>query len=559
MRIGIISINRLVKIRKSFRFKWRAIVILLFLFYALGWWMTLTGGYARGDMLPGEGMRIQAGIFFTLLSIVALIALFRKDDFARVFFATASAFCALNTVLFTIYPSKNGLIGTTMSAGASLELALGIALVVLSLVWKFLIVYSYVLWLSVIPYGPGRACRQQVIHSLRAEPLRRRNLKTYRRNQTSNKASSNKALIRFLTLGSLAVVVGLSSWVLASMVLVSDELAQAIHHLRLFRAFDIMRNLEPATFDKGEASWQKFLWGNAFMIFGYFNFVGFSFLWNRWRRSKIPIDRASTPQYIPPASLLLLRHSKDDDARISRRKLKLSRFPFLAFPGNYTFEELMAERLAFVGRLYSLGSQRDESPMFNEGLEWLRSKIDKPYPALRWLASGVEKLRQSLPKRLPPQGAPRFYPEEWRAFVKRSMPEAQAIITIIGSVKDNKLESPYLQEELAWIKENGYLEKTIFLMPSILLPWKERARWRSFIEYVLGSCGSKKGLPKAKRVLGVCFYMNEPVIITGSEKSELFYESALDVAGAFAGTTSDRKGEMIMKRRTLTPSTPLAG
>ncbi|MGH9938555.1 MAG: hypothetical protein ACREAM_20130, partial [Blastocatellia bacterium] len=68
---------------------------------------------------------------------------------------------------------------------------------------------------------------------------------------------------------------------------------------------------------------------------------------------------------------------------------------------------------------------------------------------------------------------------------------------------------------------------------------------------LLGASDFKRVFPKAKRVLGVCFYKQEPVIITGSEMSEFFYESALDIAGAFAGGASEQRERMIMKRRKI--------
>lgn len=556
MRVGIINVNKLVRIRRSFRLGWRAVVTPLFLLYAYSWWMGFVSSYTTGDdlLLPGEGVRVQTLVFFTALFALATVALFRKDDFARLFFAVASAFCALNTLLFAAWPGKYWIPRMAVAGGVAPLPALGIGLLVLWLNWKYLILYSYVLWLSLIPYGQGRAFRPQVIHTLRVMPARKQNLKEHRRIQSGHEAPSRKALIRFLTVGSAAVLAGLASWTLASMVSVNDDLAKSIHRLELFRAAHVVRNFSLASFDRGEVSVEKVLWTNVLAFFGLFNFIAFGFLWHRWRRSRIPIDRVSAPQHIPPSSVLLLRHSKDDVMRMPRRRFSLARLPFLLFEWNYTFEELMAERLAFIGPLYSLGSKRDESPIFGEALGRLKAKLDKaPWAPLRRLGAGVERLRRSLPEGLPPPGAPRLYPKDWRAFVKESMPQARAIVVVIGSAKDDKLESTYLQEELDWIKGGGYLDKTIFLMPPALLSWKLRTRWRTFAEYAAGALDAERALPKAKRVLGVCFRMQEPVVITGSERSEFFYESALDIAGAFAGSAPGQGGAMIMKWRTVAP------
>jgi len=517
--------------------------------------MVLVSGYTSGDnvLLPEEDVRIQTWVFITVLCILSIVALFRKDDFARLFFAIASAFSGFNTLLLIIWPT-NGLLVLALSQGANPALVLGILLIILLLTWKIFIRYSYVLWLSLIPYGKGRACRQQVIHSLQAVSTSKKRIRARRRQRVGNNASSKKAFIRFLILGSAAVPVGLMSWIMASMVLVSDDLARAIHNLNYSKAVNIMRNFADVAPDEGISFWEQFLWSNVFTLFGHFNFVVFSFLWHRWRRSRILIDRASSPQDIPPSSVLLLRHSKDDVARIPRRKYKLSRLPFMAFEWNYTFEELVAERLAFIGPLIALGAKSDESPMLDEKLKRFESTLNKSSRAsLRKLGSCVEKLHHRLPARLPPQGAYRSYlgDEEWRTFIKENMARAQALVVVIGSAKESKLESVYLQEELDWIKENGYLEKTIFLMPPSLFSRKMRSRWSTFAEYLLDMPGASKALPKAKKVLCVCSYMQEPVIIMGSERSEFFYESALDIAGTFAGSTSEQRGEMIMKHRKI--------
>lgn len=558
--MGIVNVNRLVRVRRSFRLRWRAAVVPLFLLLAYGWWMVLASGYERGDdmLRPRRGVLVLTWVFFTALCALALVALFRKGDFARLFFAVASGFSGLNVLCFALWPSKEGLLVRLVAEGLDPPLALVVVLAVIWLALKFLFLYSYVLWLSLIPYGPGRAFRQQVIHTLRAMPARKKNIKAYRRIQEGRRAPSRRALVRFLTLGGAAVSVGLASWALASMVSVSDDLAKSIHRLELFRAAAVVWNFSPASLDRGDVSGEKVLWVNVLLFLGYFNFVAFGLLWHRWRRSRIPIDRVSSPRHIPPSGVLLLRHSKDDVMRVPRRRFSLLRLPFMAFEWNYTFEELMAERLAFVGPLYSLGSARDESPVFGEALGRLRARLGKSaWAPLRRVGAGVEKLRLSLPARLPPAGAPRFYPEEWRAFVRESMARARALVVVIGSAKDGKLESPYLQEEMDWIEASGYLDKTIFLMPPALFSWRMRARWRTFAEYLPGAPDFKRALPGAKRVLGVCFHLREPVVITGSERSEFFYESALDIAGALAGAAPEQGGAMITRRGTIAP--PLGG
>lgn len=555
MRVGLIDLDHLLRVRRSFRLRWRLPVAVLFLFFSCGWWMTVVAGYKSGDplFLPSERLRVQTFVFYSIISLLTLVALFRKDDFARLYFAIASSFVALNATLIATLPGPNGLIGHLAAAEVESTTIITIFLITIAVTWKVFIRYSYVLYLSAIPLGRGKSIRQQVLHSLNANSASLSNIEFDRKARKDKKIQWKSALIRYFLPALTAIAIGLLSAIIASMVSVNNDLALAIHKIDLAKSISIISNFGLASLDNADVTFEKFLWTNVFLLLAYFNMIIVGFLWHRWRRSRLLIDRIESPGRIPPLSLLLLRHSRDDVMRVPNRRFRPSRFLFMAFEWNYTLEELMAERLAFVGPLCALGAYRDTTRVFNVLLKRLRAWSGKSSRTeIRRLGIYVNWLRKRMPYRLSPQGASRFYLDNrvWENFVQESIPAAKAIVLVMGSAKGDKLNSQFLEREMEWIKTNGCLDKTIFVMPSMLFPWQMKSRWRKFSEYITPVQRGKK-LPKAKRVLCVCHCMGEPVIITASERNEFAYESAFDVAGSIAGTTSAHRNEMIMKHKAI--------
>ncbi len=551
MRIGIIKLDKLVIVRRSFRLWWRLVASVLFFSFVYIWWLgfMFPDRASTGEFpIPGVNGGIATWVFPAILMLILGIAFFRKDQFARLFFAGASGFAAVNIVVFVPIFMYSKLL-----EGANKALVFGVVAVFLVVTWKYLIRYSYVLWLSLIPCGPGKAYRAQVVYSLHVQEVAKLNHKKHHKPGTINAASSNTSLLYLLTVGGLTFIAGLSAMLVALLAFANENLAWAIYRQDYSKAASIIENysLNPSTPEWGDF-WPVLL--GIFMpaLFGYVNLMVFGSLWHRWQRSAIPVLEASSSLRISPSSVLLLRHSKDDIMRIPKRNWTLARLPFIIYDWNFTFEEVIAKQLAFIGPLYCLGSAKDKAPLFHEPLDRLHVRTGKYFGMPpRWLSLGIRKVRERLPKKLPPRGGIRYHLDdsEWEEFVINNMLEARVLVIIMGSVKDDQLQSEALQKEMDWVKADGHLEKAIFLMPPLIGAKEMRARWDGFLDYLLDRNGYQETLleVKAEEVLGVCFHKGEPVIITGAERSEFFYESALDVAGTFASGASDRTGEMIVK------------
>lgn len=87
-------------------------------------------------------------------------------------------------------------------------------------------------------------------------------------------------------------------------------------------------------------------------------------------------------------------------------------------------------------------------------------------------------------------------------------------------------------------------------MPPLILKKNFRVRWEQFINYVNHtSAYDKEALKKvnAKHVLGACIRKDGLVIISAKRSSQLFYESAIDVATLFTVADSAQSRKMIHK------------
>lgn len=103
------------------------------------------------------------------------------------------------------------------------------------------------------------------------------------------------------------------------------------------------------------------------------------------------------------------------------------------------------------------------------GRDRLRSFLISVFPAI-WY-------------KLPAQGGVRYYVEggkdekKWQAAVKQAMSLARLVVVMLGTTLS-------LTEEMELIEQLRLSEKTLFVMPSLILKKNYLARWQRFVELV---------------------------------------------------------------------------
>lgn len=503
-RVGIVDCGLLVRLRRTFRYPWRIGLVLCF-FIAV-WLVTMIvvgmSSGANPETLSDEFFLRQARNAFLIFIIPTGIAFFRRDAFARLYFGIAAWVTAWMVVLAVLVAASK----------RSLEenIAQIFALAALVIAWLWFRSGS-VLLRSVIPLRRWQPFREQLRITEQANAQRRAASRDHPP-LPALRASSVGAFLLFITGSAAAWITTLCFVGVLLMAESSPPFRRAITSFDFKSATKIARTVRP---DPGsnEPTASSAILQAGLLLLAYVPAVIAGYLWHRWRRSRVQVHIASADEKIPAGSVVLLRHSKDDVIRIPTRHFKLTRAPFMAYEWNFTLEELLATRLAHVGPLHALVSHRAS---------------------------------------LPPLGAiwRRYSDDDWHPILTASLPDARMVVTIMGAIKDGHLESAPLQQEMDLLREGGYLDKTLFIMPPLILPWRIRARWRHLLDLTIpGASAHRKVRRLAKRGLGVCFVQKMPVILSGTHQDELFYESALDIAGAFV--TGDAGGAVVPKHLQL--------
>ncbi|MFY0602176.1 MAG: hypothetical protein JXR03_21045 [Cyclobacteriaceae bacterium] len=220
---------------------------------------------------------------------------------------------------------------------------------------------------------------------------------------------------------------------------------------------------------------------------GGFSFELFGFLWNRWKLSQVEISNDPISEIMSYDDVLYLRSFEKEVKSIGTSSL--SKLPFTAYGPNFSLERLIAERLRFLGNLYALGSPKDKYP---------------------------------------PDIAIRFYiRDNWESEILKAMKKAKIIIMIAG-------ESSSLMEELSWINERDYLDKTLIIFPYSLDKDLLKA-YQAVLNHLFVVKDHESIFPSINisRVMGLCFHEGNPVVITGRKRNELFYQSVVELGCGF--------------------------
>lgn len=241
------------------------------------------------------------------------------------------------------------------------------------------------------------------------------------------------------------------------------------------------------------------------LFLGFFCFWLLGYLWDRYRRAKLTGTVRPITELMTASDMLYLRSFRKENKFLRLRKTLSLRLIFSAYDWSFTFEELIAKKLAYIGLLFGLGA--------NDGrnLEGLQTP-----------------------------GGIRYYLDAWEEEAKQAMDIAKIIVLMMG-------DTPSLSREIGWIKEKGFLDKTLFLMPPNSFGKRRKLVINQMISDVLNGDSSYfgKGRVNPKRILALIFHNQIPYFINGKQSTGGDYAAALEVASGFILATPDEKQKVL--------------
>ena len=499
-----VNVDHLIKIRKARSPIFRLVTVFLTLYLAWAIWNVIHGHKeANLDLFVTGDYVLRAWVFFTALIIFYSYLLFRKGAKADWVFVLAESLWLLLLIfilivilvrLFNLPPDEY--------SGYSWFI-IGVSTFGL---YQVFWLRSRWLWLSSLSlkswrkYGIMRQWLDEAKKERKGVPQRR-----------TKKRYSRNALLKFSSLMVFLCFQGVLLWAFSFIHMVTGDVVSTVREDKLL---DFWKEEVPG-----------FAFSDLFQVLllfisGYLSFVGVGYKWNRLARGALKPYDIPLSKSITENDILYLRNFDNEIKYVSGRRLTWSRLLLISYPYNFSLEEIIQNRLRFTGNCYTMGSTYD---LAHEG-EYLQ-----------------------------PLGIPRYYSKEWEIEVQEGMKRAQMIVLIMG--KGKEVQGEGLKQEILWIKTGDFLDKTLFLFPlpdtsfkSVKSFWQslvlfktyEDEIWKEFEEQVLERFDHNSSV-QPKRIIGVCFFQGKPVLLFGKNKNEVYFESALDMAGKFINAPDDEK------------------
>jgi hypothetical protein len=547
--------------RETFRPGWRIFNTITFLLSVLGWVAALHQIKSLSQIVTDEPLRTRTLILATVILPPLAVALFGKNDFARLFLVLMTIFNIITVSLIflslfiVIYsdnsaPWQNGLFIYLMSLGGLFAIAI---------YYGYLIRPCYSLLPSLIPIGRWKAYRQQVIYSLRLWSGQWKSHEEPRATAAGEKPYFTHSARYRLALGWLSFAVGVVLLIITLFSLINEEFVPAICRLEFSTAWHIIRNFQTTPPGDWLSTAFHATYTLSILIAGLFCFFIFGYFWSQWQRENVLIYRTPLLQHMTPSDLLLLR-SFSDDVKFVSRKQRIWTILFNLYQWSFTFEELIVNRLKYLGRVRLLDVAQSREKLLRRW--WLKVIRKIPGPnSLRKLSIEISlavwpKLRQLLISvfpavwyKLPAKGGVRYYIEarrdekKWQEEIEKAMSLARVIVVLLGTTDS-------LFWEMGRIEQLHLTRKTLFVMPPLMRDKDYRARWQQFIDFVCATHDYDRRLLEKlnpKNILAVSILENTMVIITGKNRSQTFYESALDVATILVITDPAQSAKIISK------------
>jgi len=544
MRIGLVNVTNLSTVQRTFRPGWRIFIIVTFLLSVCLWWMAINQTPSLTQLVTDDHLRLRTLILAVVLLPTLTVALFLKNDFARLIFALVALFTGLSILPFLLLAVYSILTTPRFDRGDRI-FALVVVFGVFVICSDVMLRRSYVLFLSLMLFSRLRVYRQQVVYSLLLSSGRWKNREAAQAVEGAEKLRVASGARYRLVVGGMLFILGSACLPLAGFGLMSEQFLPAIYHLEFTKAWYMVRHFQvtPPASSWGMVGQQMLNATSSLLVFllaGICFFV-FGYLWTQWQRENTLVFRKPLLQDLTPSDLLLLRSFQDDGKSVPRTTNNVLMMPFRIYAWSFTFEQLIVERLSYLGKVRLLDIEQENKELVEKSQRTVLAKVADTLKRL------LMTIFPALWSRLPRRGGIRYYVDsqgdktKWREEIEKAFPIARMIIVVLGTTNS-------LKWEMERIKELGLLERTIFLMPPLILKKNYRVRWEQFTNYVNKSLAYDKETLKEvnpKHVLAVCVRKHALVIITGKRSSQLFYESAVDVATLFTVVDSAQSRKMI--------------
>ena len=544
-RIALINVTTLSRVQWAFRVKWRVGMILLFLALVFIWWVGINEVKPLGIISTDARLQRQLIILAIVLLPTVSWALFRKDGVARFLIILIISFTTLSLFLL-LAGAIVALIGSgRLERGDAIFVFLFVLLVVAGY-WEGVLRQTFALFLSLIPFGRLKAYRYQVVSSTRLCSGRWKSHETSGATETGERLHPSSGTPYRLLLGIMWFIAGIACIPFVLFGLLNSKFLPALYHLEFAKAWEMVRILETT---RPGPSWaihgQQMLEIMIVFLFGSFCFFVFGHFWIQWQRETTLVFNEPISQHMTSSDVLLLRSLQDDFKYVVRTANSLFAMPFRVYQWTFTFEQLIVNRLRYLGRVRLLDIKKHDEKLLEKWWPTVLTRFlsrEKLKRLLRPLFPGIEH-------KLALKGGVRHYIETngdervWKADVEKAMFPARMIVVVLGTTKS-------LKWEMGQIDEHHFFDKTVFVMPPLSFKKYYIQRWQQFTDYLNRSqTYDSEALKKVnpKRVLAVCVRPNGLVLITAKRSSQLFYESALDIATLFIVADSAQSARMIRK------------
>jgi hypothetical protein len=510
MHIAVLDVTKLTRVRETFRPGWRIITTLVFLAWTALFWMVNQGTPDLQSAAADPDVRASTLIVTAVTALVFGLMLTRTGVTAQLLFAAAAAFNALLIVLFTLWllAFESGSDGPSM-------LWLGLALAALVWSWISFARGALASVRSVVPLPWGRPHRLRLSLSRRLWSGEWRGPDVPREPAFAGEPGAAEGTTRpRVGWGVAALGLGVTAWALAAIALFNGRFQTALYHLEVRQALHVLRT-QPFYWDP---DWPILEWEDTVFcvlaLLGLVSVRSFSVAWEQWRRHGVRIYHTGIAHSMTPSGVLLLRSFREEEKGLPLQLRTWRTLPYVAYDRGYTFLTLTHERMAPVGPVHMAASETRPPP---------------------------------------PHGNMHALPADaWEPDVRRAMSIARLIVVVFGT-------TPWLGSELDTLVADGFLEKTVFLLPHDTFPHQARRRWAALLERVCPDEEHRRTLAKrvkAQRVLAACVHPTRLVVLTGNQ-SQIAYESALDLATililAPAAETRGMVTRYLKARRRLIP------
>lgn len=545
MRIGVIDVTRLTRVRRTFHRKWRFGMIALFLFFAYAFWAGPRGISRFSQITSNRRFVIEGLVLLVVFVSILGVAFFKKNRFARLTFSIITFFNLFVSFVMLLFGALPKLLKYSPPHPLATVVIGFFTLGIIGLLWEFFLAHGYVLFLSVIPFGRFRALGKQIYAST---ILWKGRLQTHYEKTTEEKGQSlydNPGVSFRMFIGIFWLCLGFFCVWLGMLAVMHSDLLPELLHLQFAEAWQILGTAKRSSeWSNFEPQMREGIPGILVALTGLACFFLFGFFLHQWHRERLRVFTCSVMQHMQPGDILLLRPF-GDDVKVVRRLASLWTVISTFYPKNYTFEQLIATRLAYIGKVRLLDIR----------IERLIKKW--PFRVLKSdrLTRFMTMFFPALWYRLPASGGIRYYVDAdapssvWENDVIEAMGRARLVVVQIGVTKS-------LNWEIGEIRKRDLLDKTIFLMPPNYGKKKSsRERWQRFISFLETVTPETEALKKMKpkRVLAVCVHPDTTLIITGRDQTQLYYQSALDLATIF--TLAEPAESRQMVHRYLTAET----